>query len=515
MNQRDKWMVTLTVMTGTFMAAIDGSIVNVALPHMRGNFGATVEEITWVVTGYILANVIIMPLIAFLSSRFGRKRMYQFCVFLFVLSSMFCGMARNLSAMVFFRIIQGIGGGALIPIAQSILRETFPPEEQGMAMGIFGMGIMLGPALGPTFGGWLTDNFSWPWIFYINVPVGILNMTMVHRNISDPPYLKRESGKVDFLGLGLMVLGLSMLQLMLEKGESLNWFQSRSIINLALLSGVGLALFIWRELVVAKPMVDLKILRNRNFAVGTALSSVIGMALFGSLFLLPLFLQELLGYTAFYSGIALIPRSIAMLITMPFAGRLYNRLGPRVLIGLGMTIAFLSFLQFSRLSLTIGMKDIFFSQFFQGVGMGMVFVAMSTVALSSVAKPKMQAATGLYNVVRQIFGSIGIAIFATQLDRAGVAGHARLVERLTPFRNTSVAYTQRLQGALLSSGLDPATAHAKSLKILNLIVTRQAMMISFNHAFLLAACLFLFSLPLIFLLKPKHGLLPAVEVENV
>ena len=288
-----KVMITVTVMTGTVMAALDISIVNVALPYMRGNLGASVEEITWVATGYMLSNVIIMPLIAFLSGRFGRKRYFLFSVLLFTVSSMLCGMAREMTPMVLFRVIQGIGGGALIPISQSILRETYPPEEQGMAMGIYGLGVVMGPAIGPTLGGWLTQHYSWPLIFYINVPVGIINLFLVTRYIQDPPYLTRETGKIDFMGVGLLAVGLGALQIMLEKGEQKDWFTSTFITYLAVISAMGLIFFIWRELFTDRPAVDLRILKDATFTSGTLIGGVFGMGLFGTLFLMPLFLQEL------------------------------------------------------------------------------------------------------------------------------------------------------------------------------------------------------------------------------
>jgi DHA2 family multidrug resistance protein len=265
-NRHDnKWMIALTVIMGTIMSALDTSIVNVALPYMRGNLGASIEEITWVATGYILSNVIIMPIIGMLSAQFGRKRFYTFSIVLFILSSMLCGMSWNLTSLVAFRILQGIGGGALIPVSQAILRESFPAEEQGMAMGIYGFGVVLGPAFGPTLGGWLTDNYSWPWIFYINVPIGIINLFLVYRFLHDPPYLKKEKGGIDFPGLGFLVIGLGALQLMLEKGEQKDWFASDFIVSLLIVSAVGLLLFVWRELAAERPAVDLRILRDANF----------------------------------------------------------------------------------------------------------------------------------------------------------------------------------------------------------------------------------------------------------
>ncbi|MGA2106657.1 MAG: DHA2 family efflux MFS transporter permease subunit, partial [Syntrophorhabdales bacterium] len=308
----NKWLVTITVMTAALMGSLDMSIVNVALPHIRGSLGASVEEIAWVATGYMLSNVITMPVVAFLSSRYGRKRFYIFSVALFTCTSMLCGLAWDLPSMVAFRVLQGIGGGALLPLAQAILRETYPPKEQARAMGIYGLGIILAPAFAPTLGGWLTDNYSWPWIFFINVPVGVLNVLLIMRFIQDPPYLVREKGKIDLAGLSLMAVGLGALQIMLEKGDQKDWFASHFIMYLAVIACLGLLFFVVRELTADTPAVDLWILKDSNFSSGTLLSGILGVGLFSSLFILPLFLQQLLGYPALNSGIAVMPRSVGM-----------------------------------------------------------------------------------------------------------------------------------------------------------------------------------------------------------
>ena len=504
-GESDKWLVALTVITGTIMSALDTSIVNVALPYMRGNLGASVEEITWVATGYMLSSVIIMPIVAMLSFRLGRKRFYMLSVLLFTASSFLCGVSWDLNSLVFFRIIQGIGGGALIPVSQAILRESFPPEEQGMAMGIYGFGVVLGPAIGPTIGGWLTDNYSWPWIFFINIPIGIINMMLVARFLHDPPYIKREKGKIDFLGLWLLVVGLGALQLMLEKGEQKDWFQSAFIVWLAVFSAAGMALFVWRELAAERPAVDLRVLKNLPFASGTMLGGILGIGLYGSLFLLPLFLQQLLGYPAFDSGLVLMPRSLAMAFMMPVAGRLYNRLGPRVLIGAGLVVTALSFWQLSTMSLDVGFLDLLVPQTLQGAGFGMIFVALSTAALASIKKAKMTAATGLYNVVRQVFGSVGIAITATELTRGENIFRADLVRDVTPYTANSSNFVRVMTGAMIRQGNDPATAGYKALGILNNELDRQASMLSYNHVFFLVTVIFVFCVPLVFFLKGGHG----------
>ena len=504
-----KWIIAGTVLTGTIMAVLDSSIVNVALPDMSGTLGATIEEITWVVTAYILAQVIVMPITGLLAARFGRKRFYMGSVILFTGASMACGLARSLATMVIFRIVQGFGGGVLLTVSQAILRESFPAEEQGIAMGLYGLGAVLAPAFGPTLGGWLTDQYSWPWIFYVNVPVGILNIVLVSRFIEDPPYLVRDKGYIDWPGLGLLVVGLGALQLMLEEGERNDWFQSGFIVRLAMIAALGLLLFIWRELRTDKPAVNLRILKNISFSSATALGGVLGLALNGSLFLLPVFLQNLLGFDAMQSGITMMPRSIAMAVLMPIGGRFYNRLGPRVLVGGGLLIAGGGFYQMSRLTTDVGFWDLFWPQLWQGVGFSLIFVALSTAALSTIPKPRMTAATGLYNVVRQVMGSVGIAIAATTLSSSSVRYHAILSENAGASR-WGAQWIERVTAGMMSKGADAFTAKAQALRILNGMIGKQAAVLAYNHVFVLVAALFVIGFPLVFLLRRGH---PGADVE--
>jgi DHA2 family multidrug resistance protein len=496
-----KWPIILTVMTGSLMASLDTSIVNVAIPNMRGSLGASVEEMTWVPTGYILSAVIIMPLIALMSSRFGRKRFYMFSVFLFTMASMLCGIAWDLPSMVTFRILQGIGGGTLVPVAQAILRETLTPEERGKAMGIYGFGVVLGPAIGPTLGGWLTDNFSWQWIFYINVPVGIVNMLMLMWFIEDPPYLVRHKGKLDLSGLLLMTIGLGALQIMLEKGQRKDWFNSDIIIWLAVIACAGLVLFVWRELSADNPAVNLRILKNRNFTLATFLGGVLGLCLFGSLFIMPLFLQSLLSYPAYDSGLVMLPRAAFMALSMPLAGRLYLRIGPRVMVAMGMTANIISFYRFSNLSLDVGYWDLFIPQCLQGLGFGFIFVSVSAAGLSSIEKELMTAATGLYNVVRQVFGSIGIALSSTLLTRGESWNRGVLIDHITSFGDRTAETLHDVSSFLVSQGMDRASADAGSLKVIEELVMKHASMLSFNRVFYVIAVLFLLCMPLIVFLK--------------
>jgi len=509
----NKWVVASTVLLGTIMAVLDSSIVNVALPDMSGTLGATIEEITWVVTAYILAQVIMMPLTALLSSRFGRKRFYLAAVVLFTAASMACGAARTMPMLVLFRIIQGAGSGVMITVSQAILRESFPPEEQGTAMGLFGFGTVLAPAIGPTLGGWLTDQWAWPWVFYVNVPVGVVCVLLTSRFVEDPPYLVRQHGRIDWTGLAAMSVGLGALQLMLEKGQDQNWFQSAFIVWLAAFAAAGLTLFVWREVRAARPAVDLGLFRNVPFASATALGGVLGMGLYGALFLLPLFLQQLLGYPAMKSGLTLMPRGLAMAVVMPIGGLFYNRLGPRILVGSGLLISAFSFWDLAHLTGETGAWDLLLPQVWQGIGFSLLFVALSTAALATIPRTKMTAAAGLYNVVRQVLGSVGIALSATELTRGAAIYHDRLAEHVTIYGAQTQAWLRALTAGMIRGGADAVTAGREALRIIDLDVTRQATVLSYNHVLLLVAALFVVAFPLVLLVRGHRDVKVEIPAE--
>jgi len=414
---------------------------------------------------------------------------------------MACGLARSMPVMILFRAIQGAGGGVMITVSQAILRESFPPEEQGTAMGLFGVGTVLAPAIGPTLGGWLTDQYSWPWVFYVNVPIGAIAILLVTRFVEDPSYLVRQKGRIDWAGLGAMTVGLGAFQLMLEKGQDKDWFQSSFIVWLAVVSVVFLVAFVWRELRTERPSVDLSLFRNVPFTSATALGGVLGMGLYGALFLLPLFLQELLGYPAMKSGLALMPRSLAMAVVMPIGGLLYNRLGPRVLVGTGLAISAYSFWDLAHLTTDTGIWDLMLPQIWQGVGFGMLFVALSTAALSTIPRSRMTAASGLYNVVRQVLGSVGIAVAATELVRSQARYHDVLAEHVTPYGAATQDWLHSATAGMMSTGTDVVTATGRAIKLLDLRVMRQAIVLAYNHVLLLVAVLFAVSLPLVLLVR--------------
>src|SRR5712671_1193345 len=381
----NKWLVTVSVSFGTLMGAIDASIVNVALTHIRGAVGATLEEITWISTAFVIATVLVMPLTAFLGRLIGQKRLYMASLVLFLVGSALCGMARSLPTLVIFRVIQGFGAGALQPTEQAILRQTFPPKEQGMAMALFGMAVMLGPAFGPTLGGVIIDHWSWPWIFYINLPVGVFGLLLVQRFVHEPEDIVRanraaaeeQRKNVDWSGIALLCIGLGALQYVLEEGQTNDWFDSRAIVAFALISVFTLAGFVIRELTAKVPVVNLRLFKDPVFASGTVIGSIMFAMLMANLFLLPVFMQELLGFTATQSGVALMPRTLIMMLATPIVGRLYNKVSPRLLVGIGVVAFTVGSVMMSHFTLATGTGNIVHALLWQGVGFACLFVPLT------------------------------------------------------------------------------------------------------------------------------------------
>ena len=516
----NKWLVTLSVTFGTLMGAIDTSIVAVATPHLRGALGASVQEMTWVTTGFIIATVVVMPLTAFLGRLFGQKRVYLASLVLFVLGSALCGLARSLPMMVAFRVMQGLGAGALQPTEQAILRQTFPPKEQGMAMALFGLAVVVGPALGPTLGGFIIDNYSWPWIFFINLPIGILSLFMVTRFVHEPEDIRRanleaarrQRGNLDWVGIALMAVGLACLQYVLEEGSRNDWFESSVIGVAAFVSLFVLAAFVIRELTAAHPAVDLSLFNDRVFLSGTLIGAMMFAILMSITFLLPVFMQELLGYTATQSGEALMPRALAMMVGIPIAGRLYNKVQPRILVALGIVLVAFSVYLMAHYTLDTGPRTVVVAIVVQGFGFASLFVPLTTVALSTIPRYRLADAAGLNSLLRQIGGSLGLAAFATFLPRLEtgarhalaahvVAGSPRVGERLA-----------LIGRGFAARGLDPGTAREAAGRVLEAVVVRQAAVIAFERIFLLAGIAFLAILPLVLFLKAPTGA-PAPKVD--
>jgi DHA2 family multidrug resistance protein len=477
------WLVAVSVMLGTFMEVLDTSVANVALPHIAGSLSATPSEATWVLTSYLVSNAIILPASAWLSSYFGRKRFLMACILIFTTASAVCGAALSLGMLVAARVVQGAGGGALQPIAQAILMESFPPARRGAAMAAYSMGVIVAPILGPTFGGWITDNYSWRWVFYINLPVGALALLMTQTFIEDPPYIRRvERGRIDYVGFGLMAVGLSTLQVILDKGQEDDWFSAVWIRWFAVISVITLLAFVVRELLVDHPIVDLRILRDRNFAVGTLMAVAVGVGLYGTTVQLPLFLQTLLDYPAMQSGLALSPRGVGAMCAAIVVGRLIGFIDGRVLIAAGFVLFGFSALLYSHMTLAISLWSVAFVSLVNGISTGLIFVPLSTTTLGRLRNEQMGGATGIYNLMRNIGGSVGISLVTTLLARAAQVHQNVLVQHLTPY---DPMYLRKLQAlrAGLARQTDPVTASRQALGVVYNVLVQQATLLAFADNF--------------------------------
>ena len=516
----NKWLVALSVTFGTLMGTIDASIVNVALPHIRGAVGATLQEITWISTGFVIATVLVMPLTAFLGRQFGQKRVYMACLAIFIGGSALCGFARSLTTLTLFRAIQGFGAGALQPTEQAILRQTFPPKEQGMAMALFAMAIMLGPAIGPTLGGWIVDNYDWPWIFYINLPIGLLGLVMVATFVHDDEEIREQNKAIaaherrhmDWAGIALLSVGLATLQYFLEEGASDDWFESKTITICFVVAMFSLVGFVMRELTARAPTVDLRLFRDPVFLSGTLIGACMFSMLMANMFLLPVFMQEVLGFTATQSGMALMPRVIVMMLCTPIVGRLYGHVSSRVLIGIGICLVSAGGFLMSHFTLATNSTQIILAIAVQGVGFSCLFVPLTTTALASIPRNRMPDATGLNSLLRQVGGSIGLAAFATLLARYGTVARATVGAHLDPARPEVAQRLSAMTSGLVARGLDTVTAQAAAFRLMAGSVARQAMVLAFERVFLLAALLFLLVLPLLFFLKTARADGPKAEV---
>ena len=496
----NRYLIAFTVTLAAVMELLDTSIVNVAIPHMMGTLGATLDQITWVSTGYIVANVIVLPLTGWLSALFGRRRYFAGSIALFTIASFFCGNAHSLPMLVFWRIVQGLGGGALLSTAQATLYETFPPREYGTAMAIFGMGVMVGPTLGPTFGGYLTDALSWPWIFYINLPFGVAAFFLTLAYVRDSRHAA-PAGRADWIGLALLVAGIGSLQTLLERGERLDWFSSKEILALALTSAVSIALFVWRELTTAHPVVDLSILKIRSFAVGVVMAGALGACLYGPVFLLPVYLQQLQGFTANQTGLVILPGAIASAFTMAIAARVSTRMDARYLVAAGVILFTASMWQWSHFTTASGSGDFFWPLVLRGIGLGLVFVPLTNLSIASLPMAKIAQGTGLNNLMRQLGGSVGIAVTATLFTRFQVQVRSVLGQNVNDFSQAAQERLAGLSSYLVAHGAPASAAREQAVALLEGQVTRQAMMISFERLFLLFGLTFLASLPLLLLMK--------------
>jgi DHA2 family multidrug resistance protein len=503
------WIVAIAVMFATFMEVLDTTVVNVSLPHIAGNLGGTIDESTWVLTSYLVANAIVLPLTGWLARTFGRKRLLMTSVAGFTISSLLCGLAPTLPLLVAFRLIQGATGGAMQPLSQAVLLEAFPPHERGKAMGFWGLGIVVAPIIGPVVGGWLTDTYSWRWVFYINLPVGIASLVMTKLYVFDPPYLRRESTSIDYWGIGLLALWVGSLQLALDLGQERDWFSSRFIIMLIVMSGLGLVAFLWRQWVAAEPVVDLRVFKIRTYSTGVFLMTTLGFVLYGSLVLLPLMLQTLLGYPSLQAGIAMAPRGMGSLIGMPAVGLLIGRFDPRKMVAIGLVVGAFTLFWLAQLNLNAGYWDIFWPQFFQGLGLSALFVPLTTISMDPIPKERMGNATSLFNLMRNLGGSIGIAVTGTLLARKQQQHINLLGEHVTPYSAAATASLDSARQGFIAAGSDPVTATQQAYAAVFGAVQRQAGMVSFVELFTLLGIIFLLLLPLVLLMRRPKGAAPA------
>jgi MFS transporter, DHA2 family, multidrug resistance protein len=499
----NKWLITITVMLPTVMEIIDTSVANVALPHMQGSLNAGTDEITWVLTSYLVSNAVVLPMTGWLARVFGRKRFLMSCITLFTIASLLCGAAPTLAMLIFFRILQGAAGGALIPISQAILMETFPPNQRGMAMAIFGVGAMFGPIVGPALGGWITDNLTWRWIFYINLPIGMIAVLMCAFFLFDPGYLKRtgEAIKIDYWGLFLLTAGMGALQVVLDKGQQDDWFNSSFIITFSIITVVSLIALVWVELTHEHPIINLRLFKNISFSAGNFIMFVVGFCLYGSIVMIPLFLQTLMGYSATDAGMVLAPGGVATLITMPLVGAMLQKRDGRKIVFCGLLIGATAMFFMQRLSLQAAYVDFVWPRVVLGVGLAMIFVPLTTVTLATIPRQEMGNATGMFNLLRNIGGSVGIAVAATLLSRREQFYQTSLVSHATSSSTVWQMRLHELKQALIVKGISTAQADQTALAMLYGAVRRQAGALAFNYVFWVIGIAFLSIIPLLLLLK--------------
>jgi DHA2 family multidrug resistance protein len=491
-----KYLIGIAVTMAAMLELIDTSIVNVAIPHMMGNLGATLDEISWVSVGYIIANVIVIPMSSWLSAYFGRRRYLTGSILLFVVASMFCGASTTLAQLVFWRVVQGVGGGALLSTAQSTLWEAFPPEEVGIGQAMFGVGVMVGPTLGPTLGGYIVDTWNWPWIFYINLPLGLIAAALVWSYVRDSVHQER-SERVDWLGIFLMTVAVGSLQWMLERGERYDWFESPFVTALGAISLVSFVWLVWHELRIDEPVIDFHVLRSRQLATGVVMGALLGFALFGSVFILPVFLQTLHGYTANQTGMVILPGAIASAVTMAVLGkRLRSIPDGRPVIVVGAALFMLCMWKLGTLTLDSGQSDVFWPLVLRGVGLGLIFLPLNAISLAELSPRDLAQGTGLFNLMRQLGGSLGIAVIATMLGRFTKAKKAMLGEHLTVTGSDALARLDGITHALIAKGTNAVLAKQQALMVMDRMVSAQASVLAFSRLYLISGLALVIVLPL-------------------
>lgn len=497
-----KWIITVTVIVAAMLELIDTTIVNVAINHISGNLGASIEDVSWVITSYAIANVIVIPLSGFLGNLLGRRTYFVGSILLFTAASFFCGISENIWMLVFFRFIQGIGGGALLPTAQAILYETFPPEERGAATGIFSMGLVLGPTIGPLLGGYLVDTFAWEWCFFVNIPIGILASWAALTFVKEPR-VKHAVEKIDWAGIGFLAVGIGSLQFVLERGEQKDWFSTGYITAFAIIAVVSLGAFVWRELHTDHPAVDLTVLaRSKNLAIAAVLTFIVGFGLYGSLFVFPVFVQRLLNFTALLTGLVLFPSAMLTgIISLPLGIALQKGASPKLLMTIGMIAFFFFCWELGNQTLMSGAENFFLILLIRGFGLGFIFIPVTLLAVTGLHGRDIGQATGLNNMVRQLGGSFGIAITNTYVAHRVAAHRIDILSHLSPYDPAAVQRLQAMKQALGQYMLSPVEASQASLAALEGIVVRQSYHLAYMDAFKLIAVLFAVCLPLLLFIR--------------
>ncbi len=504
------WVIALVVTMATFMEVLDTSIANVSLPHIAGSLSVSQDESTWVLTSYLVANAIILPISGWIASRVGRKRFYLSCVAIFTVSSLLCGLAPSLGTLIFFRILQGLGGGGLGPSEQSILADTFPPAKRGMAFAIYGMAVVLAPAIGPTLGGFITDHYDWRWVFFINVPVGVASLFLANHFVSDPPHLRvldERRQSVDFVGLGLIALGLSALELVLDKGQEDDWFHSHFIVGCSIVAAVALTAFVAWEWSHPHPIVEVRLFKNRNFAASNVMMLTLGISLFGTTVLLPQYTQTLMGYSAEQAGMALSPGGFVVILLLPFVGRMVSKVDPRRLIAFGFLVLSASlFYMTSHLYQGIDFRQATLLRVYQSVGLAFLFVPINTLVYTGVAPEKTNAVSGIVNLSRNMGGDIGIAMVTTLVARHTQAHQAQLAAHTSSFDAPFQARLTALTAGFARSGASAVEATHRALASMAQQVNQQAATLAYIDVLWVLGCTTACMIPLLLLTqKPQRG----------
>ncbi|KMQ68694.1 major facilitator transporter [Chryseobacterium sp. FH2] len=501
-------IITITAILCALLEIVDSTIVNVALNEMKGNLGATLSEVGWVITAYAIGNVIVVPMTSWLSQQFGRRNYFAASIIIFTIFSFLCGNATNIWELVFFRLMQGIGGGALLVTSQTIITESYPIEKRSMAQAIYGLGVIIGPTLGPPLGGYIVDNFSWPYIFYINIPIGIAATLMTLQFVKSPRYAeKRKASDVDWLGIGLLAVTVGSLQYILERGHEEDWFASGWIVIFTISAVLGFILFLWRELTFKYPIVELRVLKNGNLRIGTIMSFVLGFGLYGSTFIVPLYTQSILGWTALQSGALMIPAALTTAFMMPIIGRLLSKgAKQQILVSLGLLIFFIySFWGYKILTPDTSKDAFFWMLIVRGAGLGLLFIPITSLSLSTLKGQEIGQGAAFTGMMRQLGGSFGIAAITTFIANASQKYRVSLISHLD---ETDFAVQQRLnalKASFMSKGMTPDAAMNAAYKMLDLSVTKQATVLSYMDVFLYLGVIFLICIPFILFIKERKS----------